>query len=142
MAATLSRVITDRLGNEAMIVHPDSDEELNQPAYQATGTNQQYDLPYRGWTDIRDFLVKLQAKVSAAGRPIVAAIIQKRIDLADAFTQLGVDRDLYSTRVAQWPSPTPAQQILINAAAAKVASDLQTIQGIRDDIQTLIGQAP
>lgn len=142
MAATLSRVITDRLGNEVMIVHPDSDGQLNDPAFQAQGTNQQYDLPYRGWTDLRSFLVALQAKVAAAGRTILASLVQKRIDLIDAFTQLNTDRALYAQRVAQWPTPTQAQQLLINAALAQVANDLQTIQGIRDDIQTIMGQVP
>jgi hypothetical protein len=139
--ATLSRVVLDRLGNEVMIVHPDYDSQLSDPAFAPVGT-QQYDVPYRGWTTQRELLVLIQQKVSAAGRVILAALIQKRIDLIDAFTQLGIDRDLYATRVAQWPSPTQAQQLLINAALAKVVTDLQTIQGIRDDIQTLLGQLP
>lgn len=143
MTATLSRVITDRLGNEQIIIHPDFDSQLtNVPQFQAQGTNQQYDLPYRGWTSPRDFLVKLQAKVSEAGRAILASLIQKRIDLIDTLIQLDADRDLYNQRVEQWPSPTGPQQLLINAALAKVATDLQNLQDIRDSIVTLTAQAP
>lgn len=143
MVATLSRVITDRLGNELIIIHPDFDRQLtNVPQFQAKGTNQQYDLPYRGWTSPRDFLVQLQAKVSAAGRATLAALIQKRIDLIDACIQLETDRALYNSRVEQWPSPTQAQQLLINAALAKVTGDLQTVQDIRDSIAALIAQIP
>lgn len=142
MAATLSRVITDRLGNEEIIVHPDSDSQLNDPAFQAKGTQQQYDLPYRGWGNRRSFLVFLQQKAADAGRVILAALIQKRIDLIDAIAQFEADLAVWQNRVELWPDPTPAQQLLINAARNQFLLSRQAVQGIRDDIAALIAQVP
>ena len=139
--ATLSRIVVDRLGQEVMIVHPDFDSQLNDPAFAPSGT-QQYDVPYRGWTTPRDFLVLLQQKIAAAGRTTLASLIQKRIDLIDEILQMDADYTLWQTRLSQWPTPTQAQQTLINAARLQYLQDLSNIQATRDSINTIISQIP
>jgi hypothetical protein len=142
---TLTRVILDRLGNEKVIIHPTNDSELNDPAHAAQGTDQQYDFDntsYSSAVTVRAKLVLFQQKVSDAGRAILASLLQKRIDLIDAFIAAQSDYDLWQTRLNQWPSPTQPQTTLINAARAQYLQDLQNIQTIRDSITTLTGQVP
>lgn len=142
MAATLSRVVIGADGELSMIVHPDSDWQLsNVPQFSPAGST---------WADVqrgtlsvqigdRPFWTAIQP-IIAAKRQILGDLITQRVALIDAISQFRDDKDTYDTRVAQWPSPTGPQQLLINAALAKVAQDIQDIQTIRDNIAAIKAQ--
>ncbi len=143
MAATLSRIVLGPDGDVQMIVHPDSDTQLsNVPEFSPAGLTFADVLRtnYNAVANGRGLYALIQP-VIAAKRQILGDIITQRIALIDALQQLQTDRDLLNTRLdAGGANPTPAQTTLINLARAKVLSDLQDIQTIRDAIAALIGQ--
>lgn len=142
MAATLSRIVFNQAtGDEQMIVHPDTDSQLADPAF-GPANSFWADVPrpdYLACKTVREKLALVLPTLSAK-RPILGELITQRVALIDAFAALDSDRDLLNTRLDNWPNPTPAQQLLINAAKAKIVQDLSDIQTIRGTIQTILGQ--
>jgi hypothetical protein len=143
MTATLSRIVLDRVGEPQMIVHPDFDTQLNDPAYAPAGTTQ-IDVPrfFSTVLNRRALLVIIQAKLAENNRPLLASIVQARIDLMDAVDQAQADYLTWQTRLEAWPSPTQAQQLLITAAAVKYSNSVQAAQDKRDALAALVAQLP
>jgi hypothetical protein len=143
MTATLSRIVLDRFGEPQMIVHPDRDAQLNDAAYAPAGTTQ-VDVPYFFSTPLsrRQQLVLIQSKLAENNHPLLASIVQARIDLMDAVDQAQADYATWQARLEAWPSPTPAQQLLITAAAVKYGNSVQAAQDKRDALAVLVAQLP
>lgn len=142
MTATLSRIVLGSDGEVSMVIHPHDDAQLtNVPQFSPAGAT---------WADVqrgtmsvslegREFWTNIQA-VIAAKRQILGDLITQRIALIDAFQAFKDDSDLLSTRQTNWPTPTGAQQLLINAAKAQILSDLSAIQTARDNIANIKAQ--
>jgi hypothetical protein len=147
MTATLSRIVLDRFGEPQMIVHPDFDSQLTDPknaeAFAPAGTTQ-VDVPRFFSTPLtrRAVLVIIQAKLAENNHPLLASIVQARIDLMDAVDQWRSDVDARDVLIEKWPSPTQIQQTLINAATVKAFNSGQTAQDKRDALAALVAQLP
>lgn len=138
MTATLSRIVLDRVGEPAKVVHPSFDWELDDPAFSPAGATL-VDVPKFDQTPLtrRGILVLIQAKLAENNRPLLASIVQARIDLMDAVDQAQAD-------FATWQARQEAQvaQFLITAAAVKYANSLQAVQDKRDALAALVAQLP
>lgn len=141
MAATLSRFYFGSDGELCKIVHPSSDAEVQDGRHDElgkTGVNVQR-ASYNACANDRAVFVLLQP-IIALIKSLIGDLLTQRIALIDGLSTLSDDRDTYNNRVALWPSPTAPQQLLINAALANVAQDLQAIQTIRDNITAIKAQ--
>lgn len=141
MTATLSRFYFGSDGELCKIVHPDSDVEVFDARHDEpgkTGINAAR-AAYNACADDRAVFVLLQP-IIAQIKLLIGDLLTQRVALIDAFSALSDDRNTLDTRVAQWPAPTPAQQLLIDAATLHVAQDLQSIQTIRDNIAAIKAQ--
>lgn len=138
MTATLSRIVLDRFGEPQMIVHPDFDTQLSDSAFAPANTTQ-VDVPRFFSTPLtrRAMLVIIQAKLAENNRPLLASIVQARIDLMDAVDQVQADFTTWQTR-----QEAGAAQILITAAAVKLAASVQAAQDKRDALAALVAQLP
>lgn len=141
MTATLSRFYFGSDGELCKIVHPSSDAEVLDARHDEpgkTGVNVAR-ASYNACSDDRSVFALLQP-IIAQVKSLIGDLMTQRVALIDAISTWRDDRDTYNARVGQWPSPTPAQQLLINAALANVAQDLQAIQTIRDNITAIKAQ--
>lgn len=143
MAATLNRIVLDRQGNPQMIVVPDSDAELDDPAFSPPNTYKLDVLKsdYTATRTPRDLLAVIQPKL-VAEHPLLASIVQARMDLADAVDQAQADIKAWNELVDRWPAPTQPQQTLMTIAAVKMANSVQAAQTKRDALAALIAQLP
>lgn len=137
---SVSRIIMDAQGEPTKIVHPTDDIELNQLCFtgpiQADVPRFDYDLS----NGKRGLLVLIQSKLTQS-RPVLAAVLGKRVNLIDAGIALQTDVDAREALVDQFgDTPTNPQRALLAIAAARIVQDVSDIQTIRNDIQTLITQ--
>lgn len=138
MTTALSRFYFGSDGELCKIVHPTSDAEVLDNRHDEpgkTGVNAQR-ASYNACVDDRAFFVFIQPIISQV-KSLIGDLMTQKVALIDALQGLSDDRETYNNRVAQWPSPTGPQQLLINAALAHVAQDLQSIQTIRDNIAAI-----
>lgn len=147
MTATLSRIVLDRLGDPQKIVHPTFDSELSDPrnaACFAPNGATLVDVPKFDQTPLtrRDVLVLIQGKLVENNRPLLASVVQARIDLMDAVDQMQADIASASNLQDQWPTPTQFQQTLINAAKVRAINSIQAAQDKRDALAALVAQLP
>jgi hypothetical protein len=92
MAANFSRVVFDLSGNPRMIVHPDTDTELLDPAFSPQGTVGA-NVPFRAWATEREMLVLCQPAI-AQQNALAGLGITARIAAIDAAAQAPVVIDL------------------------------------------------
>jgi len=87
MAATLSRIVFDQAGNVRMVVHPDWDAQLADPAFAPQGSVW-VDVPradYQGCASRRDLLVLAKPVITAKSVAAGLAILTRIQAIDDAF---------------------------------------------------------
>lgn len=142
MAATVSRIILDAQGNLQMVVHPDKDSQLDDPAFAPSGTTQ-CDIPREAFSGVstrRDLMAVAQPFVAMSGNDTLAKLVQARIDLIDAEAAGCAEKCALAELVSQiGDNPNAAQKVDIakqtqRSDAAKACRD-----AIEAKIQALLG---
>lgn len=143
MTATLSRVVLDRTAQPQMIVHPDFDSQLSDPAFAPPNTTQVDVLrtDYVSATSRRDLLAIL-ATYTQANHPVFSNILTARVAVFDAVDQARADVDAEQALEAQWPTPTGPQQTLINIAKVRAVNSAQAAQTAIQNLATLVAALP
>lgn len=143
MAATLSRVVLDRLGVPQMIVHPDDDAQLNDPAFSPAGTIT-LDVPRTDYSNAwgkREFLALLQPILAGQKTGPIVALCQARIDLIDAQAQADAELAALNALIDQFgDSPTGPQLGQLTASRAQADASAHQVTVIQDRIDNLSGQ--
>lgn len=93
MAATKSRVVTDQFGNLEMIIHPDTDEQLDTvPQFSPPGslTVDLLKVDYDGVKRPRDLLALLQPTLNEKNR-IAGILCEAKIEAIDVAQAIEAD---------------------------------------------------
>ncbi len=141
MPATLTRIVTDILGNLQMIVVPDDDDELKDISFNPPGTIVA-DIPravYETMSPIhKDILGVIQPVLAKDGKVVEADIIATKITLIDAEEQAKKDAGkLVGLIYEAGDSPTPQEQQIIGVQQIKADASAQAVKDIEDDISEL-----
>jgi hypothetical protein len=141
MAATVSRIVLDAKGLPQMVIHPDKDSQLDDPAFSPAGTTQ-YDVPrsdYLGLTGPRDILAMVRPYVEMSGRATLAKVVQARVDLLDAISERDVAAGVLLDLIGKTGrNPTAAQKISIAALKARYDAAEANRQSVISNIQSLL----